>query len=103
MRASGVTLISGVSTEWLATESAVGPAGFRARILKPDPAQPTQKVDVTEMNKWSGGENLTACLVLFCVMVKLRAENRGGRLEGGIAGGLDDPSGDVRSPRCRYG
>lgn len=85
-----------VDLVWRATEAAVGGSGFRARILKPDPAQPTQKVDVTEMNKWSGGENLTACLVLFCVMVKLRAENRGGRVEGGVAGGLvplDNPLG----------
>ena len=81
---------------WQATEAAVAPAGFRASILKPDPAQPTHRVDVTDMNKWSGGENLTACLVLFCVMVKLRAENRGKRAGSAVAGGLvplDNPLG----------
>jgi hypothetical protein len=85
-----------VDLVWRATEAAVASSGFRARILKPDPAQPTSKVDVTDMNKWSGGENLTACLVLFCVMVKLRAENRGGRRGASVAGGLvplDNPLG----------
>jgi hypothetical protein len=85
-----------VELVWRATEAAVAPSGFRARILKPDPAQSTSKVDVTDMNKWSGGENLTACLVLFCVMVKLRAENRGGRRGASVVGGLvplDNPLG----------
>jgi hypothetical protein len=97
MVSGGTSLdISPEDLVWRATEAAVGVSGFRARILKPDPAQPTAKVGVTEMNKWSGGENLTACLVLFCVMVKLRAENRGRQLDLGVAGGLvplDNPLG----------
>lgn len=60
---------------WLATDAAV-PEGFRATVLKPDPEQPTNRVPVTDMQKWSGGENLTASLVLFCVLARLRAEKR---------------------------
>src|SRR5258708_35380618 len=29
------------------------------------------------MTNWSGAENLTTCIVLFCGMARLRAENRG--------------------------
>jgi hypothetical protein len=47
------------------------------------------------MRKWSGGENLTASLVLFCVLARLRAEQRTGA-KNGSAGGvvpLDNPVG----------
>ncbi|MFC9434459.1 hypothetical protein [Nocardia sp. NPDC057030] len=79
---------------WRATEVAV-PDGFRATILKPAPDQPTARIPVEEMRKWSGGENLTASLVLFCVLARLRAERRTGDRTG-TAGGvlpLDNPVG----------
>ncbi|MGW0249875.1 hypothetical protein ACWDYH_24940 [Nocardia goodfellowii] len=79
---------------WRATEVAV-PDGFRATILKPAPDQPTTHIPVEEMRKWSGGENLTASLVLFCVLARLRAERRTGDRTG-TAGGvlpLDNPVG----------
>lgn len=69
--------------------------GFRASVLKPAPDQPTGRTPVEEMRKWSGGENLTASLVLFCVMARLRAEQRSGA-KAGSAGGvlpLDNPVG----------
>lgn len=60
---------------WRATHAAV-PEGFKATVLKPSPEQATARVAVADMRKWSGGENLTASLVLFCVMARLRAERR---------------------------
>lgn len=59
-----------------ATIAAAGANGFRASILKPSPEQSVRHVPVDEMSLWSGGEVLTASLVLFCSMAKLRAENR---------------------------
>lgn len=79
---------------WRATEVAV-PEGFRASVLKPAPDQPTGRTPVEEMRKWSGGENLTASLILFCVLARLRAERRTGN-RSGTAGGvlpLDNPVG----------
>ncbi|MEU6559888.1 hypothetical protein [Nocardia nova] len=79
---------------WRATEVSV-PDGFRATVLKPAPDQPTGRTPVEDMRKWSGGENLTASLVLFCVLARLRAERRTGN-RNGTAGGvlpLDNPVG----------
>ena len=80
-----------------ATAAAVGPAGFRASILKPSPEQSTRHVPVDEMSLWSGGEVLTASLVLFCVMAKLRAENRSSNPRKTQAGviPLDNPLGSA--------
>lgn len=60
---------------WRATDAAV-PEGFKATVLKPSPEQSKTRTPVADMRKWSGGENLTASLVLFCVMARLRAEKR---------------------------
>jgi len=79
---------------WRSTDAAVVD-GFRASILKPAPDQPPGRTPVEDMHKWSGGENLTASLVLFCVLAKLRTENRTGA-KAGAAGGvvpLDNPLG----------
>ncbi|MGV9677309.1 hypothetical protein ACWDSJ_18685 [Nocardia sp. NPDC003482] len=79
---------------WRATEVAV-PEGFRATVLKPAPDQPTSRIPVEEMRKWSGGENLTASLVLFCVLARLRAERRSGSRSSATGGlvPLDNPVG----------
>lgn len=79
---------------WRATEAAVTD-GFRASILKPAPDQPSGRSPVQDMHKWSGGENLTASLILFCVFARLRAENRSGTKVGAVSGvvPLDNPLG----------
>lgn len=76
------TMVTGRAVEqdpaellWRATDSAV-PEGFKATVLKPSPEQSRTRTPVADMRKWSGGENLTASLVLFCVMARLRAEKR---------------------------
>ncbi|HZM81701.1 MAG TPA: hypothetical protein VFC19_38770 [Candidatus Limnocylindrales bacterium] len=94
MVAAGKIDLDPVELLWRATEAAVTD-GFRASILKPAPDQPSGRSPVQDMHKWSGGENLTASLVLFCVFAKLRAENRAGA-KAGAAGGvvpLDNPLG----------
>jgi hypothetical protein len=79
---------------WMATEAAV-PEGFKATVLKPSPDQLTARTPVGDMRKWSGGENLTASLVLFCVLARLRAETRtnGKAASGGGVLPLDNPLG----------
>jgi hypothetical protein len=94
MVAGGKVDLDPVELLWRATDAAVID-GFRASILKPAPDQPSGRTPVEDMHKWSGGENLTASLVLFCVLAKLRAENRTGS-KAGAAGGvvpLDNPLG----------
>jgi hypothetical protein len=86
--------LDAVELLWRAVEASVI-EGFRATVLKPAPDQPTGRTPVEEMRKWSGGENLTASLVLFCVMAKLRAEQHLGTRSGAVGGvvPLDNPLG----------
>ncbi|KOV78367.1 hypothetical protein [Nocardia sp. NRRL S-836] len=91
---SGRIELDAVELLWRATEASVV-EGFKATVLKPSPDQPIGRTPVEEMRKWSGGENLTASLVLFCVLARLRAEQRTGA-KAGSAGGvvpLDNPLG----------
>jgi len=79
---------------WRAVEASVTD-GFRASVLKPAPEQPTGRTPVENMSKWSGGENLTASLILFCILARLRTEQRTGRrsdADGGLVP-LDNPLG----------
>jgi hypothetical protein len=94
MVAAGKIDLDPIELLWRATEAAVTD-GFRASILKPAPEQPSGRTPVEDMRKWSGGENLTASLVLFCVLAKLRAENRTGSKAGAVGGvvPLDNPLG----------
>lgn len=94
MVTAGKVDLDPVELLWRSTDAAVID-GFRASILKPAPDQPPGRTPVEDMHKWSGGENLTASLVLFCVLAKLRAENRSGA-KAGASGGvvpLDNPLG----------
>jgi hypothetical protein len=47
------------------------------------------------MSKWSGGEKLTAAVVLYCIVARLRARNRSRALPLGSSGALvlDNPLG----------
>jgi hypothetical protein len=94
MVVGGKIELDAVELLWRATEASVV-EGFRATVLKPAPDQPTGRTPVEEMRKWSGGENLTASLVLFCVMARLRAEQRTGARVGSAGGvvPLDNPLG----------
>lgn len=94
MVSGGKIELDAVELLWRATQASVV-EGFRASVLKPAPDQPTGRTPVEEMRKWSGGENLTASLVLFCVMARLRAEQRTGQRTGSAGGvvPLDNPLG----------
>jgi hypothetical protein len=70
------------------------PKGFRARLLKPTVDLSEERVPVTVMGKWSGGEKLTAAVALYCTLARLRAGARSKQL-GGDSGALvlDNPLG----------
>jgi hypothetical protein len=60
-----------------AVDAAV-PKGFSVEVLKPDSVLRDERVAVEEMNDvFSGGQELTAAIVLYCTMAALRANERG--------------------------
>jgi hypothetical protein len=67
--------------------------GFTVTILKPDAVLRPDRVDVEEMQTFSGGQKLTAAVLIYCTVARLRA-----RIRGQGAGGvgvllLDNPIG----------
>ncbi len=58
-------------------EAAV-PKGFTVDVLKPDSVLRDERVPVAEMSEvFSGGQELTAAIVLYCTIAALRANERG--------------------------
>ncbi|MFF8926502.1 hypothetical protein ACF1AO_04490 [Streptomyces longwoodensis] len=71
------------------------PKGFRVEMLKPDPVLRTERVRVADIKDiFSGGQALTAAILLYCTMAALRANDRG-RIRDSYAGVLflDNPIG----------
>ncbi|WP_438803347.1 hypothetical protein, partial [Frankia gtarii] len=69
--------------------------GVRVEILKPDAVLRTERVRVSELGDvFSGGQQLTAAIILYCTMAALRANDRG-QLRASHAGVLflDNPIG----------
>ncbi|MBF6555119.1 MAG: hypothetical protein IVW52_02990 [Acidimicrobiales bacterium] len=84
----------GLVTLQKAVHAAV-PGGFKVRVLKPTADLHEERVQVSAMSKWSGGEKLTAAVVLYCIIARLRARNRSRELSVGTSGALmlDNPLG----------
>ncbi|WP_405495541.1 hypothetical protein [Streptomyces sp. NBC_00096] len=67
----------GMSLLLRAVHTAV-PTGFKVHVLKPDRAVRTERVRVSKVkNVFSGGQQLTAAILLYCTMAALRANQRG--------------------------
>jgi len=75
-----------------AVHAAVGGRGFTVRILKPNAALRSERVPVSDLATFSGGEQLTAAVLLYCTLSQLRARLRGQRGTGGMLV-LDNPIG----------
>jgi hypothetical protein len=76
-----------------AVHEAVGPQGFRVKVLKPAQDVAAVSEDITRLGKWSGGEKLTVCVAIYCTLAALRARNTGrGNASGGVLM-LDNPIG----------
>jgi len=86
--------IDGLDLLWRSLEAVVGEAGFRAKVLKPLASLEIERVSIEQMGKWSGGEKVTAAILLFTTLARLRAANRGRSIAQG-AGTLilDNPVG----------
>jgi hypothetical protein len=83
----------GMDFLWRSVAAVAGENGFAARILKPSPAYSAVRVPIEAMRKWSGGEKVTAALLLYVTVAKLRARNRGRQSAGAGALMLDNPLG----------
>jgi hypothetical protein len=71
------------------------PRGVRVEMLKPDAVLRTERLRVSEIRDvFSGGQQLTAAIVLYCTMAALRANQRGqGRRQHAGVLFLDNPIG----------
>ncbi|MFJ9952564.1 hypothetical protein [Kitasatospora sp. NPDC091207] len=68
----------GLSLVLRGVASSVGVSGFKVRILKPDAVLRDQRVPVSEIKDvFSGGQVLTAAIVLYCTMAALRSSEQG--------------------------
>lgn len=72
--------------------AAVGVKGFRVDVLKPNEHFLEQKVPITDVGRFSDGEKLTACVLLYCAFAHMRQRSR---RSGGATGTLmlDNPFG----------
>lgn len=87
------TIPDGLSLVWEATTAVVGRGNFTARVLKPSTELGEDRQPVELMSKWSGGEKVTISLLLFCMLARLRAANRGGDVPGLGVLPMDNPLG----------
>lgn len=78
----------------------VGETGVDATILKPETQRRRQRYPVREMGGWSEGERTTVAILLYCTLVKIRAQSRGhsGRRTEVSALLLDNPIGPCSKP-----
>lgn len=93
LTARGVEVPRGLDLLWQATSAVVGDGNWKARVLKPSTTFALDRVSVEKMRKWSGGEKVTISLLLFCMVAKLRAANRGRDVPGLGVLPLDNPLG----------
>lgn len=54
-----------------------GEDGLRVTILKPDVVLRAERLNVEDMAIFSGGEGVTAAILLYCTLLQLRAQNKG--------------------------
>lgn len=72
---------------------------IRVKVLNPDPDLKAQAVDITEMNRFSGGERLTCAILLYCTLAQLRARTRGLSRSPSSVLLLDNPIGRASRPK----
>lgn len=67
------TPTSGMDLLYAAVSAAVG-GPFHASILKPHKRLTDERVDISEMASFSGGQKVTAALVMFAALTRMRTE-----------------------------
>lgn len=93
MCAAGSEIPKGPDLLWAATHAVVGDGNWTAQVLKPTVDSTIELCTVTQMRKWSGGEKVTANLLLFALAVQVRADERGRDHVGFGVLPLDNPLG----------
>ncbi len=73
---------------------------IRVKVLNPDPDLAQEAVDITDMALFSGGEQLTGAILLYCSLAQLRARTRGRFRSPSSVLILDNPIG--RASRVRF-
>lgn len=73
---------------------------IRVRVLNPDPDLERQSVDIPDMGKFSGGEQLTCAILLYCTLAQLRTRQSGRFRRPTSVLLLDNPIG--RASRVRF-
>jgi hypothetical protein len=76
----------------------VGHRGFRVTILQPDSKVRLDRVPISALAKFSGGQGYTAAIILYCALVRARAYREGRDFTGGGPLLLDNPFGSVTNP-----
>jgi len=69
------TPTSGMELLYAAVSASVG-GPFNASILKPHKRLTDERVDISEMASFSGGQKVTAALVVFAALTRMRTEAR---------------------------
>lgn len=71
--------------------AAAGVKGFRVKVLKPNEHLLVQRVPVVDVARFSDGEKLTTCVLLFCAFARMRQHGRPTGTTGTLM--LDNPIG----------
>jgi len=90
---AGTEIPKGADLLWAATHAVVGDGNWAAKVLKPTVDGTVELSTVAQMRKWSGGEKVTANLLLFALAVRVRASERGRDHVGFGVLPLDNPFG----------
>ena len=56
--------------------AAAEPRGFRVTVLKPDTVLRDERVPITAMGEFSGGQRLTVAIALYCTLAAMRSHAR---------------------------
>jgi hypothetical protein len=73
---------------------------IKVYVLHPDPARGRESVEIPEITRCSGGEQLTSAILLYCTLAQVRARARGASRKGTSTLILDNPIG--RASRARF-
>jgi hypothetical protein len=98
IRSAGDDIPEGVALAYAALMVVLGDRSITMKILKPEYRLQSTTYDISELHKFSGGEKVTAAIILYAVLVRYRAMQRGeSDLLGSDAGFLllDNPFGQV--------
>lgn len=92
-------LPGGLTLAQRAVEELAGVRGFEVSVLKPDTVLRPERLPVTTLSTFSRGQQLTAAILLYCTLVRLRALGRGRSYASADAGVLllDNPIGTCSS------